>query len=44
MGQTLYYLEDGLEQDLLLFLCEFHFSLILLLLLLLVTSLDHQKL
>jgi hypothetical protein len=44
MRQSLYYLEDGLEQGLLLFLCELHFSLIVILLLLPVTSLDDQKL
>jgi hypothetical protein len=44
MRQSLYYLEDGLEQGLLLPLCELHFSLIVLLLLLPVTALDDKKL
>jgi hypothetical protein len=44
LRQSYYYLEDGLEQGLLLLLCEFHVSLIVLLLLLTVTSLHDQKL
>jgi hypothetical protein len=43
MRQSHYYLEDGLEQGLLLPLCELHFSLIILLLLFPVTSLNIKK-
>jgi hypothetical protein len=43
MKQSLYYLENGLEQGLLLLLCELHFSLIFIILLLPVTSLYIKK-